>query len=168
MSSWIDYFFTMQADFAFERSDLDRGLILGAVDSIGAYVQHVYSNPLTLVVGDGFSTWGLPKGGDTGFIESAARLGFLFYSISVCGVIALMLRALRQIKELSVTPVLPDTVIDSRRILRFSICVVMLVMICDLHYSIWTAKPVLPFFFFAVAMFERYIRMPRRISFLGV
>lgn len=168
MSDWITYYFSSQTDIALGSSEVERGLLLGAWDSISGYLEHTARYPLTLLVGDGFSTWGLAKGGDTGFTESMARLGILFYTAVLFGLIALVRSALRQVKAMTGEPAAGVGTLDKRRILRFSICVTLLVLICDGHYSIWTAKAVLPLMFFVLALFERYLNMGRRVSFLGV
>jgi hypothetical protein len=167
MSQAITFFFTNQTDLALGRGEVERGLVLSAFDSIGGYLEHTARYPITLLVGDGFSTWGLAKGGDTGFTESMARLGLLFYVTVVFGLFTLVRSALAQIKAMSAGQGAIGG-LDPVRLLRFSICVTLLVVISDGHYSIWTAKAVLPFVFFVLALFERYLDARRGVSFLGI
>ncbi|MDQ6770962.1 MAG: hypothetical protein M3Z54_13350 [Gemmatimonadota bacterium] len=129
----------------------DAGLSMsGLVGSYFAtYVQHVSDYPLTLLLGDGFTSYGMPKGGDVGFIESIARLGLPFFVALMYGLFRLARSAIRQIgvrRELRPT-----------RMLRFALCVTLLIVVTEVHYTVWTSKSVLPIVFFALALYDRYL-----------
>lgn len=167
MANTIFESFSAQRQFALGGDAETTGLLRGTLDTINAYLRHSYEYPLTLVFGDGFSTFGLPKGGDTGFVESMATFGVLFYVTILFGLLSLIMSAIRQIQQ-GGRQLPARGQADDHTLLKFAVCVTMLVLITDGHYSIWTAKSVLPIVFFALAIFERYLRLPRRVSFLGV
>ena len=122
------------------------GLVRSYFDS---YVQHVSDYPLNLLLGDGFTTFGMDKGGDVGFIESIARLGLPFFLVVIYGLFRLARSAVHQIGvERSLRP---------NRMVRFALCVTLLILITEVHYTVWTSKSVLPIVFFALALYDRYL-----------
>lgn len=122
------------------------------------YVQHVSDYPLTLLLGDGFTSFGMPKGGDVGLIESMARFGLPFFLAVIYGLFRLARSAVRQIGV--------KRALRTTRMLRFALCVTLLILITEVHYSVWNTKSVLPILFFALALYDRYLmhRNPRPVS----
>ena len=43
------------------------------------------------------------------------------------------------------------------RMLRFALCVTLLILVTEVHYTVWTSKSVLPIVFFALALYDRYL-----------
>ncbi len=129
----------------------DAGLSMsGLVRSYFAtYRQHVSDYPLSLLLGDGFTSYGMPKGGDVGFIESIARFGLPFFLALTYGLVSLARSAVRQIGV--------ERALRPNRMLRFALCVTLLILITEVHYTVWTSKAVLPIVFFALALYDRYL-----------
>ena len=128
----------------------DSGVSMSGLvrSNFASYVQHVYEYPLTLLLGDGFSDYGLPKGGDVGFIESVARFGLPFFLALTYGLFRLSRSSVRQIGA--------EGRLRPKRMLRFALCVTLLIVVTEVHYTVWTSKSVLPIVFFALALYDRY------------
>jgi hypothetical protein len=149
MSEFILRNLVGQKDIALGTGDLGLSMS-GLVRSyFSSYVQHVSDYPLTLLLGDGFSDYGMPKGGDVGFIESIARLGLPFFLALTYGLFRLVRSAVHQIGV--------ERALRPNRMLRFALCVTLLILITEVHYTVWTSKSVLPIVFFALALYDRYL-----------
>lgn len=153
--------------YILEVSSFQKGLALGtgginiskmgqAIEGANAYFQHILDFPPALLLGDGFSSFGLKKGGDVGFIETVATFGLPFFMAILLGFIRLTKAGFRQIK------VCGSAQTWGYQPLQFAICVTLLVLITEAHYSIWPAKSILPIVFFALALYERYLPASRR------
>lgn len=150
MSKTIYRLFTWQRDFLFGTGGVDNESKLSMIfGTLGRYSEHISNYPLTLVFGDGFSSFGMEKGGDIGFIDTMAKLGLVFFLVCIFSLLSLIKSRLRQIESLRGT--------EAGRNVRFAISVLMLALLAEVHYSIWTAKSVLPMIFFALALCERYL-----------
>ncbi len=119
------------------------------------YLLNVFDHPLTLLIGDGFSSYGMLKGGDIGLVESMSKFGLPFFLVIVFGLLSLMKSGLIQMCAMSE---------QQNRVIQFSICVMLLIMITEGHYSVWAAKPILPVVFFSLAMYDRYLPSPHGTS----
>jgi hypothetical protein len=130
------------------------GLIAG---SVALYLDHVAAYPFVLLVGDGFASFGLPKGGDVGFVETLANLGAPLYLAALLGLLAMIRAALRRRRLLrgtaDATP-LGRLRREAGRI-EFAVCAVLFVLMAEGHYRVWPAKSVLPMLFVSVALLER-------------
>jgi len=138
-----------QKDLALGTGDAGHSMSNLVRSYFATYVQHVSDYPLTLLMGDGFSSYGMDKGGDVGFIESIARFGLPFFVALTYGLFRLARSTIRQIgvrRELRPT-----------RMLRFALCVTLLIVVTEIHYTVWTSKSVLPIVFFALALYDRYL-----------
>jgi hypothetical protein len=149
MSEFILANLASQKDLALGTGDFGISMSSLVRSYFASYVQHVSDYPFTLLLGDGFSNYGLPKGGDVGFIESVARFGLPFFLALAYGLFSLARSAVRQI---GVKRALRPT-----RMLRFALCVTLLILITEAHYTVWTSKSVLPIVFFALALYDRYL-----------
>ncbi len=149
MSEFILRNLAGQKDLALGTGDVGLSMSDLVRSYFATYVQHVSDHPITLLLGDGFSSYGMVKGGDVGFIESIARLGLLFFVAVTYGLIRLARSAVHQIGV--------DRALRANRMLRFALCVTLLVLITDVHYTVWTSKSVLPIVFFALALYDRYL-----------
>lgn len=124
---------------------------------IEKYLQHVLILPHTLLVGDGFSNYGMAKGGDIGAIETLAMFGFPLFAVIIFGYFRLIKAGFRVVNTVQPKHEQDIGVISKQGIIRFSICVTLLVFIAEGHYSIWPSKAILPIIFFSLALFERYL-----------
>jgi hypothetical protein len=149
MSEFILTNLGWQKDLALGTGDVGRSMSSLVRSYFGTYVQHVSDYPLTLLLGDGFTSYGMPKGGDVGFIESIARFGLPFFLALTYGLFRLARSAVRQI---GIKRALRPT-----RMLRFALCVTLLIVVTEIHYTVWTSKSVLPIVFFALALYDRYL-----------
>ncbi len=128
------------------------------------YYQNVHHYPYTLLLGDGFSSFGIPKSGDIGFIESMAKFGVPFFFIVVLGLFYLILRALKQVVYISEFGSNSCKELMRLRFLQFSISVILMIFIAEGHYSVWKAKSILPIVFIVVALLSRYISVQHRFQ----
>lgn len=125
-----------------------------------SYLVHIDKNPMTLLFGDGFGTYGTPKGGDIGIIETLGRLGLPLFAIIFIGLVRLIRVGLVRLTTRAGSPN-ADVGVDVAAATEFWVAVLMLVLLMDIHYSVWYAKSVLPIVFFALALSER-TRAPNR------
>ncbi|MCF8186952.1 MAG: hypothetical protein K9J28_09070, partial [Sulfuritalea sp.] len=145
--------------------DIQMKIAIGAVNTsedytyigglINSFVSLPYSMldfPLGILIGDGFSTFGVAKGGDYGVIDSIHRLGFPFYLCAIVGFVSLITRALKKVD-------LSGLIIQSasESYLCFAITVIIYLLFSDIHYSIWPTKSLLPILFISLAIFDRYL-----------
>ena len=149
MSEFILRNLAFQKDLALGTGDFGVSMSSLIRSNFASYVQHVSDYPLTLLLGDGFSGYGLPKGGDVGFIESVARFGLPFFLALTYGLFRLARSAVRQIGV--------ERALRPNRMLRFALCVTLLIFVTEVHYTVWTSKAVLPIVFFALALYDRYL-----------
>jgi hypothetical protein len=149
MSEFILINLAGQKDLALGTGDVGLSMSSLVRSYFDSYVEHVSDYPLTLLLGDGFSDYGMPKGGDVGFIESVARFGLPFFLAFTYGLFRLARSAIRQIGV--------ERALRPARMLRFALCVTLLIVVTEVHYTVWTAKSVLPIVFFALALYDRYL-----------
>jgi hypothetical protein len=157
MTSFILDAISVQLSFAFGTGDNSLTFIGLILDAAKSYYRHFMNYPLTLLFGDGFSSFGLMKGGDVGFIESMAKFGLPFFCAIVFGLLLLMNSGVRQIKTLSGGKASDAVGLFPGRILQFAICITLLVLITEVHYTVWADKSILPIVFFAIAIYGRYL-----------
>ncbi len=136
-----------------------------AIDKMKDYFWHIFNFPFTLLFGDGFSTFGMAKGSDVGFPETLAKFGLPFFLAIVFGLFGLIKAGLRRIKAVSGGQATGGAGLDHGRILQFAICVTLLVFITEGHYTVWSAKSILPIVFFSLALYDRYLSVPCCSSF---
>ena len=165
MSEFILLNLSSQTDLALGIEN-ERGSYLDlALEYLGSYYDHVSNFPIALLSGDGFSTFGMLKGGDVGFVETLARFGLPYFLVVVFGLVKLIGAALRQIKATGGRGSRWwKGELDQGSVLQFAVGVTLLVMIDEGHYSVWSAKSVLPIVFFVLALYRRYLPGLRRGS----
>ena len=124
----------------------------GLINSFVSLSYPMSEFPLGILIGDGFSTFGVAKGGDYGVIENIYRFGFLFYVCAIVGFLSLITRALKKV-DLSGLNIRSA----SESYLWFAITVIIYLLCADVHYSIWPTKALLPILFISLAIFDRYL-----------
>lgn len=129
---------------------------------IAAYFQHIADFPITLLIGDGFSSYGETKGGDIGYLDTVTRFGLPFFVACVYGLLVVVKGGIHQAR-LSATN-LRSVEVDSylSRIPQFAVCVMLMILITDGHYSVWGTKSILPIICFSLALLNRYRTIGRR------
>ena len=144
-----------QKDFALGNSVQSVSYFDIILNNIWGYLNHIFTLPHSFLIGDGFSSFGLKKGGDIGFVESLAKFGFPFFITILYGIYILINSGLNKIKLLKITEISNSSM--SLVGLQFAVSFMILILISDIHYSIWYSKSILPFFFFSLALFDRYL-----------
>ena len=158
LGNYITSFFTKQFHLAtIGRGDTSYiGLV---VDAFSGYVLGISAFPPGILFGDGSSTsFGMVKGGDVGFIETMARLGIpLFFAIvfGLSSIVGKLYSVISKYSEEYFT-------MRVRPLMIFSGCVILFVLLMELHYSTWNAKSVLPILFFSLAIYSRYLPKDRQ------
>jgi hypothetical protein len=168
MTEFIVKNLTFQTDLALGAASDDKsyGALVGRY--VASYYDHVLIEPLSLLIGDGFTTWGLPKGGDIGFVETLARFGVPYFLLLLFCLVKLLGVAVLRIRAISREAPAEERELDHGSALQFAASVILLVLITEGHYTVWTAKAVLPVVFFSVALYGRYASAPRRGASLRV
>ena len=134
-------------------------------DHLASYYTHLSDYPPALLLGDGFSTYGIPKGSDIGLVETLATFGLPYFLVLMFCLVKLIGTALHQVRNpVGGSAAAPEGGLDRANVLQFSVGMTLLVLITDLHYTVWPAKSVLPIFFCALALYGRYSAAPRRSS----
>jgi len=117
------------------------------------YIESVVSFPSMLILGDGFTSYGMLKGGDVGFIETLARLGAPLFIVVMFGLIGIVNSTRNVARQ---TPSIRDEKYSfERRVLIFCGSFILFILVTELHYSIWGAKSIFPIFFIVLALFSR-------------
>jgi hypothetical protein len=138
------------------------GLTYGEMVKIyfGLYYKLVAHFPVLILVGQGFSVYGFPQGGDIGFLQSLAAFGVPSFLLLFVGMCRMIIRGLRRVRALARNDTIRGKVrLAPGNVLEFSAGVILLVLITDLHYSVWPSKSVLPVVFFAIALYARYAQV---------
>lgn len=149
MSEVIYKMFLHQKKFLLGTNEVwEEGKLRSVFLTFRSYLGHIKKYPLTIIFGDGFSRFGFEKGGDVGFPGTMAKLGLTFFTISIFGFFNLFKSRLELLKTIGNS--------EQGRKLKFSVATILLVLIAEGHYSIWTAKAILPILFFSLALCERY------------
>ena len=116
------------------------------------FPKNMLSFPPGVLIGDGFSSWGvIKKGGDYGHAETLHQLGFPFYIASIIGLIRLIRLSLFK------TRILNWETNQGARYLYFAGCIISYLLITTIHYTTWSVKSLLPIFFISLAIFSRYL-----------
>ena len=105
------------------------------------------------MIGDGFYGYVYEKGGDIGYIETLARLGIPFFLTSIFFLLRIVFKALRLINKNTKKYFLESHI----PYLQFSITIIILILVYEIHYSNWVSKAILPILFFGIAMYQRLI-----------
>ena len=124
-------------------------------NNIKGYINQIFVLPHSLLLGDGFSSFGLKKGGDVGFIESLAKFGVPYFVALLYGFYSLISGGLKKIRSFRVEEFSERNM--SLICLKFAVPFMALILITEIHYSVWYSKSILPFFFFSLALFDRYL-----------
>jgi hypothetical protein len=117
------------------------------------YVHSLFVFPPGLLIGDGYSSFGMLKGGDVGYIGTLARLGIPLFMAVVIGLFSIVWKVYKNVLKKR-EKYLPANV---RSLMLFSANVILFLLVMELHYTAWNAKPVLPILFFVLALYGRYL-----------
>lgn len=121
------------------------------------YIESVVSFPLMLILGDGYTSFGMSKGGDVGLIETLARLGVPLFIVVMFGLIVLINIARNVARQTS--SIRDEKYSFEKRVLIFCGSFILYILVSEVHYSVWSAKSIFPIFFMVLALFSR-MRVP--------
>ena len=149
LSYWILYFVEMQFRFLFglEGASVTQGALLEP--KIKAFVDNFFSFNIIYYLPNIRSEF---KGGDIGVIDTILTFGYFFYLLFLSGLLVFILNSLSFLRRGNK---LIDVSNNNLEYVVFSTYVLSLIIIADLHYSIWSAKSILPLIFFCLAINER-------------
>jgi hypothetical protein len=156
MLEMIELVINTQINIIFGTGSTDntlKSLTLGGIETLA---ERVMDWPVILLWGDGFTSFGLPKGGDFGITETIAHFGLPFYFAIIVGCIILIKSASRKINKNYKYKNFMSGPINE---MQFCSGVLILIFILDVHYSAWPAKSILPIIFSVFALYGRYSRV---------
>lgn len=152
MSEYIGKIIDYQAALA-TTGNADGVTMVGLLISYSqSYIDSMVDHPVSLLFGEGFSTFGMPKGGDIGMVETLARLGMPMFATFVFLVTWLMRLTWKKLNASECNLQIRD--------LRFATSVTVVLFITECHYSVWSAKSVLPFAFLSLALYRIRLSKP--------
>jgi hypothetical protein len=156
MSQFIIESLSGQTDLALGTGG-GKSMLGLAVANGNLYLAHLAAVPTTLLIGDGFSSFGVQKGGDIGLIDTLARFGIPLFVATLLGYAILIRDGVRQIvaRSRARSPLVAG--MERADLIQFAVCVTLLMIISDGHYSVWGSKAVLPVVFFSLALFDRFL-----------
>lgn len=160
MSQFIVAQVSGQTELALGTGGASKTMIGLVLDYAGNYLHNIRNHPASFLLGDGYSVYGMEKGGDIGAIETLARFGLPFFVAAVVGSLRLVSDASRQINAARRGRAGGEGPLARASMLQFAAGVALLVLITEGHYTVWTAKSVVPVVFLMLAIFERYLPVP--------
>ena len=148
----IQNLLTTQMDIATGKTTFgeeERTYLGKLVSQLVPFPVNMREFPPGVLIGEGFSVFGTAKGGDIGIAETLHRFGLPFFLAVFIGLISLIRRALKQIRFIA-----PNNAAHTRY-LWFAVCVTIYLLFTEIHYTVWSAKSILPIFFLALALYQR-------------
>jgi hypothetical protein len=134
MSEFILEIFLFQTALALGTGEVDLSYPDICREHVASYYSHVSDYPLSLLLGDGFSTYGIPKGSDIGLVETLATFGLPYFLVLVFCLVNLIGTALHQVRNpVGGSAAAGEGGLDRDSVLKFSVGVILLVLIGDLH-----------------------------------
>lgn len=156
MIAAIRLILTGQADIAVGTTKLENTTYFGGfISDLLNFPYNMLKFPLGVLIGDGFSNFGYPKGGDYGFVELLHTFGLPFFIVIFVGLFKLLRRAYIRTDHF-------DGGSLSSKYLWFASGVIIYLIFAEIHYAIWNSKSILPIFFICLAIFDRYLYSPSR------
>jgi hypothetical protein len=138
--------------------ELEGGTFFGLfLQKVISYPLDSFEYPLSLFIGEGFSSYGNMKSSDFGFLETLQMFGLPFTLVVFFGVLKLIISGLLQISRFGFCNS------SGRGGVFFATAVLLYVILAEIHYSIWSAKSILPVFFICIAFLVREGRLLRRL-----
>lgn len=123
----------------------------GLINGLFSFSYNMQDFPIGVLIGDGFGAFGISKGGDYGIVETLHRFGLPMFLILIIGLITVICRAIRQIEDRA------NNSLPATNILWFAVSVIIYILFNEVHYTIWSAKSILPIIFICLAIFDRYL-----------
>lgn len=133
------------------HAQTDETYVGRLIGRIASFPEEMLEYPPGFIIGEGFSIFGGPKGGDIGIADTLRRFGLPFFIAIIVGLFTLVLRAERQISGT------PGGQTIGARCLWFAVCATIYLLFTEVHYSVWNTKSILPIFFLSLAFYRRYL-----------
>jgi len=119
---------------------------------INNFINQIIYFPPILLIGEGFSgSFGMPKGGDIGFMETLARLGIPFFIISVFGIIKIIFKIYKHCLSIH-----QKGYFFINELLIASAGFLFIIIFSEFHYTAWTNKSVFPILFISLGIIKMY------------
>ena len=128
-------------------------------DNIESFIRAINKFPLIILLGDGFITYAFPKGGDIGFLDTISKLGIPTTLIILKVLIEIILKSIKLIHKKEIN----SKIKNLQNYYKFCAGIPFILLIYEIHYSVWIAKSVLPVFFISIAIFQRLNKTINRI-----
>lgn len=149
---------TAQVDLASGKTALSNSTYFGRlISEFISFPFNMLEFPPGVLIGSGFRSFVISGGGDYGIIETLHRFGLPFFLAIIIGLMRLIRRALKQI-ERGVPDQSPAT-----SYLLFAASVIIYLLFTEIHYTVWSAKSILPILFVSLAIFDRYLYSPTQL-----
>lgn len=143
---------TVQMDIALGISDVAHqgtGYFGALYDAVVRFFGEAVERPNIFYLGQGFSfSYGAELGGDFGIVETFYLLGFPLTISVLIGLFILLVIKMKLASRLSganLSLVLQEY--------KFALAIIIYVLLCDVHYSIWYSKSIFPIFLVALSIF---------------
>ncbi len=122
------------------------------------YLEFYKDNKILLLTGVGFGKYSFGSGSDTGIYFTLSSLGILMFSTIFLSLIILIIISFRQIliEEIYVIKNNYNNSYSANTI-KFAVCIIIFVLITELHYSVWYSKGILPIVFFSLSILHNSI-----------
>jgi hypothetical protein len=154
-TSMIDLF-TVQKNFIYNNGESEQPQSMILANKISFLINRISVEPWLLLFGDRINN---PfKGGDVGFLDTIVLFGLFPYLLLIFGFYKLF--------KISIITVRQEiwkkgNTCQANRLSQFVIYMITLILISDIHYSIWGAKSILPIIFLSLAMYDKSILFKR-------
>ena len=114
------------------------------------YPKYILVDPISFIIGDGFSNHGIEKGGDFGLVETIYRFGIFFSIFFIVGIIKI-------IKKTKYSINFQSDIKWINYLKIFTAYSIFYLLLNEIHYSVWAYKSILPVVFILIAFYNRFI-----------
>jgi hypothetical protein len=125
------------------------GYFPALIDAAVNFFNELEERPNIFFFGQGFSfSYGAELGGDFGIVESLYLLGFPLTVSLLMGLFILLavnFQLANRLDRLNLSLMLQEH--------KFALSIILYVMLCDVHYSIWYSKSIFPIFLVSLSIF---------------
>ena len=140
----------VQLEFIFTSSNVQGSQSNILTNKFSLFIEKLLNNPSLFIFG---SINEYSKGGDIGFFDTVTTFGLTFYFIILFSLFHIFRLCTIKLRQEIVDP---SILFYRKNIFQFNLFIISMIMLTDLHYSVWSAKSVLPIIFFSIALYDRY------------
>lgn len=143
---------TVQMDIVLGISDVahqSTGYFGALYDAVVKFFGEAVERPNIFYLGQGFSfSYGAEVGGDFGIVETFYLLGFPLTVSVLIGLFILLIVNIKLASRLNGVKLL--LLLQEY---KFALAIIIYVLFCEVHYSIWYSKSIFPIFLVALSIF---------------